>query len=117
MIRCLADEDFNHDILRGLVRRVARLDILRVQDIGLRGADDDTVLGAAAAEQRVLLTHDVSTLIGRACRRVAQGQVMPGVIAVLQALSVGMAIDDLVLIVQCSLPDDWRDQVWYLPLR
>jgi hypothetical protein len=31
----LADEDFNNDILRGLVRRVAHLDLVRVQDVGL----------------------------------------------------------------------------------
>jgi hypothetical protein len=117
MIRCLADEDFNHDILRGLVRRVTLLDIVRVQDIGLRGADDDTVLAAAATEGRVVLTHDVATLIGRACERVAQGQAMPGVIAVPQALPVGAAIDDLVLVVECSSPDEWQNQVRYLPLR
>ncbi|MBN1609119.1 MAG: DUF5615 family PIN-like protein [Polyangiaceae bacterium] len=113
MIRFLTDEDFNHDILRGVVRRVSGLDIVRVQDIGLRGADDDTVLAAAAEDERVLLTHDVSTLVARAYERVARRQPMPGVIAVPQALSVGMA---LLGIVDYSTPEEWRDQVRYLPL-
>ena len=69
----LADEDFNNDILRGLLRRVAGADVVRVQDIGLRGASDDTVLASAAQAGRVLLTHDSSTLIGRAFARIEAG--------------------------------------------
>lgn len=116
MIRFLTDEDFNHDIVRALMRRIAGLDLVRIQEIRLRGADDDAVLKAAAEDKRVLLTHDVSTLVGRAHARTAQGLPMPGVIAVPQALSVGRAIDDLVLVVEYSSPEEWRDQVRYLPL-
>jgi hypothetical protein len=115
--RFLADEDFNNDILRGLLRRVADLDLVRVQDVGLRGADDDAVLDAAAAENRVLLTHDVSTLIGPAFERIKAGRPMPGVIAVAQSMAIGAAIDDLALVIECSTRDEWRDQVRYLPLR
>jgi hypothetical protein len=115
--RLLADEDFNNDILRGLLRRVADLDVVRVQDVGLRGADDDAVLGAAAAGNRVPLTHDVSTLIGRAFERIKAGSPMPGVIAVAQSMAIGAAIDDLALVIECSTQDEWHDQVRYLPLR
>jgi hypothetical protein len=117
MTRFLADEDFNNDVLRGLMRRVARLEIVRVQDVGLRGAPDDAVLGYAATEGRVLLTHDVSTLIGRAFERIRAGSVVPGVIAVAQSMPVGAAIEDLVLVIECSVPDHWLNQVRYLPLR
>jgi hypothetical protein len=117
MTRFLADEDFNNDIVRGLHRRVADLDLVRVQDTGLRGADDDSVLGEAAAEDRVLLTHDVSTLIGRAFDRIKAGRSMPGVIAAAQSMAIGAAIDDLALVIECSTNDEWRDQVRYLPLR
>jgi hypothetical protein len=113
----LADEDFNNDILRGLVRRVAHLDLVRVQDVGLCGAPDDTVLAEASAQNRVVLTHDVSTLIGRAFERVKAGRSMPGIIAVAQSIAIGAAIDDLALVIECSTPDDWRNQVRYLPLR
>jgi predicted nuclease of predicted toxin-antitoxin system len=59
VIRFLVDEDFNNDLVRGLLRRVPEADLVRVQDLGLRGATDDTVLARAAAEGRVVLTHDV----------------------------------------------------------
>ena len=60
MIRFAADEDFNADIVRALRRRLPELDIIRVQDVGLSGGDDPTVLAWAASDARVLLTHDVS---------------------------------------------------------
>ena|GEM_PF-3786821 len=34
-MRLLTDENFNGAILRGLVRRLPELDIVRVQDVGL----------------------------------------------------------------------------------
>jgi hypothetical protein len=117
MTRFLADEDFNNDILRGLLRRHADLDVVRVQDVGLVGAEDDAVLVAAAVEGRVLLTHDVSTLIGKAFERVRGGLAMPGVIAVSQSMPVGAAIEELVLVIECSSTEEWANQVRYLPLR
>ena len=44
MLRLAADENFNSDIVRGLVRRKPDLDIVRVQDAGLSGAVDTAVL-------------------------------------------------------------------------
>jgi predicted nuclease of predicted toxin-antitoxin system len=62
MLRLAADENFNNDIVRGLLRREPGLDIVRIQDVGLSGADDPTVLEWVAQEGRVLLTHDVITI-------------------------------------------------------
>lgn len=44
MLRLVAGEDFNNDIVRALKRRKPELDIVRVQDAGLGGADDPSVL-------------------------------------------------------------------------
>ena len=41
MLRLAADENLSNDILRGLLRRRPDLDIARVQDVGLSGADDN----------------------------------------------------------------------------
>ena len=70
MLRYAADENFNGDIVRGLLRRNPDLDIVRVQDAGLSGVDDPAVLEWAALQGRVLLTHDVSTLTTHAFDRV-----------------------------------------------
>jgi hypothetical protein len=63
VIRLLADENFNGDILRGLRRRIPAIDAPRIQDVGMRGANDEAVLEWAAGEGRLVLTHDVSTYL------------------------------------------------------
>lgn len=44
MLRLLTDEDFNGRIVRGLWLRKSDLDLLRVQDIGLSGENDPSIL-------------------------------------------------------------------------
>jgi hypothetical protein len=116
-MRLLADENFNNDVVRGLLRRKADLDIVRVQDVGLSGADDPTVLAWAAQEGRILLTHDVSTMTRYAYERVAAGQPMPGVFEVKRLVPIGLAIEEILMLSECSVEGEWADQVRYLPLR
>jgi hypothetical protein len=117
MLLLAADENFNNDIVRGLLRRKPDLDIVRIQDVGFSGADDPTVLEWAAQERRVLLTHDVSTVTHYAYERVEAGQSMPGVFEVSRDVPIGVAVEDILLLAECSLDDEWEGQVQYLPLR
>jgi hypothetical protein len=78
VIRFLADEDFNNDVLRALRRRRPAVDVVRVQDVGLSGRPDPAVLAWAAEQGRVLLTHDAATLVGHALARLAAGEAMDG---------------------------------------
>ena len=78
MLRLAADENFNRDIIRGLLRRRPELDIVRAQDAGLSGADDPTILEWSSREERVLLSHDVRTITKFAYERLARGEPMPG---------------------------------------
>jgi len=117
MLRLLADENLNNDIVRGLLRRSPDLDVVRVQDVGLSGAEDPTVLEWAAQQGRVLLTHDVTTITRNARERVQAGQPMPGVFEVSRSVSVGAAIEDILLLAEYSLDGEWEGQVRYLPLR
>lgn len=43
MLSFLADENFNNNIIRGILRRRPEIDIVRVQDVGLGGAGDPAV--------------------------------------------------------------------------
>lgn len=117
MVRLAADENFNNDIVRGLLRRRPDLDILRAQEVGLSGADDPTVLEWAAREGRVLFSHDVSTLTRHAYERIEAGKRMPGVFEVGYQVPTSVAIEDIMLIADCSLEGEWEGQVRYLPLR
>ena len=44
MLKLLADENFNNHILRSLLLYKSDLDIVRVQDVGMSGANDEMVL-------------------------------------------------------------------------
>jgi len=116
MIKFVADEDFDNRILRGLLRHQPDLEIVRLQDTLLAGADDPTILEWAAQERRVLLTHDISTMTGHAYARIRAGKPIAGIIEVPQSLPIGQAISDLLTIVQCSFPEELENQIQYLPL-
>jgi hypothetical protein len=117
MLPMLADENFNNDIIRGVRRRSDDVDIVRVQDVDLSGADDPAVLEWAAQNGRVLLTHDVSTMTRFAYDRVREGKPMPGVFEVSRKVPLAIAIEEILLLAECSTPGEWEGQVRYLPLR
>lgn len=116
MLRLLADENFNNTIVRGVWRRNPDADLVRVQDVGLSGADDPSVLAWAADAGRILLTHDVTTITRYAYDRVVANQPMPGVVEVSRAIPVGVAIETIVLLIECSIEGEWEGQILYLPL-
>lgn len=115
-MRFLADENFNNDILYGLLTRNPDLDIVRVQDTGVFRADDPKVLECAAQQRRILLTHDVQTIPSYAYERVVAGLPMPGIIEVNQQTAIGDAIEDLLLLIGTGTPADFENQVRYVPI-
>jgi hypothetical protein len=115
-VRWLAHENLNNDIVRGVLRRKPDLDKVRVQDAGLSGMDDPSLLAWAAAQDRVLITHDVSTMTAYAYRRTAGGEYLPGVLQVRRSVPVADAIEDILLLFECSTEAEWEGQVRYLPL-
>lgn len=117
MIRLLADENFDGRILDGIRARLPAVDIIRVQDADIYQAADPVVLACAANENRVLLSHDVSTLVNYAYGRVKAGFAMPGVIEVHRDTPIGQAIDELEILIGVGLPDDFENQVRYVPIR
>lgn len=117
MLRLATDEDFNNRIVRGLLRRQPDLDILRVQDAGPAGSDDEEVLAWAASEGRILITHDVTTMKQTADDRIAAGLPIPGVFEVSQDVPIGTAVDEILLLALCSDQDDWQGQIRFLPLK
>ena len=117
-MRLILDENFDNDILRGLLRHKPDLDFVRAQDVPeILSAPDPVLLEWAAIEQRVLLTHDVQTITKYAYARVADGKAMPGVFEVKSGAALGPIIADLLLLIEASEEGEWEGQVRYLPLR
>ncbi|MEI8131153.1 MAG: hypothetical protein WCG34_01890, partial [Leptolinea sp.] len=61
-----------------------------------------SLLSWAAREGRILLTHDVKTMVGFAFERVDAGQTMPGIFEVDCDAPFGLVREDLTLLVECS---------------
>ncbi|MBE2224053.1 MAG: DUF5615 family PIN-like protein [Anaerolineae bacterium] len=111
-----ADENFDNRILRGLLRRLPDLDIVRIQDTVVAGKDDATVLAWAADEGHILLTHDQKTIPRYAHEQMKSGKSTAGVILSNNHLPISGVIDDLHLIVVSSSMAEWIDRIQYLPL-
>ncbi len=116
MRRLLVDENFNGYIVRGLLRRRPGLDLVRVQDVGLVKSDDPTILAWAALHGYILLTHDRATVPEYAYDRVVAGEPMPGIFLLNDRMPPRQAIDELLLLDECSEQEEWNSLVVYLPL-
>lgn len=114
MLRLASDADFNGNLVRGLRRREPGLDLIRVQDIGLRTASDLDVLAWAAVNGRILLTHDRRTMVALALDRVKRGEKMPGLFVVRNRPALGPLIDQILLIALASEASEWNDQIIFL---
>src|SRR4051812_4915800 len=110
MLSFLADENFNGDVVRGLLRRQGDLDIVTVQEVGLSGEADPDVPERAAAHGRIVVTHAINTMAGFAMDRVTAGLAMPGVVEVADHLPIGSVIEDLPLLAECSLEGEWENR-------
>ncbi len=117
MIRFLSDEDFNGRIVRGLLLRKSDLDLVRVQDVGLRGADDEVILDWADKNGRLLLTHDGRTMPKHLRSRLAAGAHVPGVLIVDDLAPINACVEDTLRVAECSDEGDWEDKIAYLPFK
>jgi hypothetical protein len=116
VLRLASDQNFNGDILRGLFRQRADLDVVRITDLGLRTASDPEILEWASAEGRILLTHDRNTIPYYAYARVQACQKMPGVFLVNDLMPIGQAVQELILAIECLDPEECRNLVRFFPL-
>ena len=116
-VRFLADEDLDADIVAGLRSRERSMDIVDVKSAGLRGTKDPILLDLAAAQERILVTHDRRTMVAHVRERAAAGIRNPGVFIVPQRAAVGEIVETLLLVWSASQAEEWRDRIVYLPFR
>jgi predicted nuclease of predicted toxin-antitoxin system len=114
MLRFLTDEDFHGPIVRGLRARNPALELVRAQAVGLMGLSDADVLAWAAANQRVILSHDRNTMTAAAYARMKAGEPMAGLIVVDDRMTIGRAIDEILIADGCSEMDEWADRVEFI---
>ena len=84
--------------------------------MGLGSSEDPILLDRAAAQGRVLVTHDTDFL-REAARRHVQSIPFAGIIFIAPLdVTIGRAVADLELCAKASKPEEWINRVEYLPL-
>ena len=117
-MKWLADENLHYDIVRGILRRASGFDIVRAQDVHqVRGKGDVALLAWAAQNDRVLLTHDLSTMIPAMQEQLRRDLRLTPIVLVPDSLPIGAMIEDILLLEDCGVEADWAAGVVYLPLR
>jgi hypothetical protein len=117
MVRFLADASLHHAIVTGCLRRESKVDFVSARTAKLQGMSDRDVLTLAAAQGRILVTHDFRTLPRHFAEFLATGATSSGVFLVKQQTPLAPVIDDLLLIWTASMPEDWKKRIVAIPLH
>src|SRR5262249_34703725 len=117
-VRFLADENIDVHIIQGVWVREPAIDILDVKRAGLRGTKDPALLELAAEQGRILITHDRNTMTQHFRERLAAGKSSPVFSLVPNRPSaIGDKSEWLLLVWTAPHPEEWRDQIFYVPVR
>ncbi len=114
-VRFQADADLNQNIVLAALRRLSSIDFQSATIAGVRGLADPEVLRLAAADGRILVSHDQRTMPRHFAQFIVGGE-SPGLLIVPQSMSVAAAAEDLVLIATVTTPSEWINRVAYLPI-
>jgi len=74
------------------------------------GVGDPEVLGWAAREHRVLVSHDRRTMLRHFREHLSVGKNSPGLLVVSQDAEIGPVVEALVIVWSMSHPSEFRDQ-------
>lgn len=114
MVQVYLDENIEGAIGRELTRH--GIDVLTVQQDGYTGRPDPDVMDRATELERVLLTHD-DDLLAEATQRQLTSVSFSGVIfAHPKRVTIGQCVRDVEFLAQAGRPEDFANQVYYLPL-
>lgn len=116
MLEILVDQDFDHNILRGLIRRLPRLNYVTAFEIGLSEVKDTELLIWASENQKNLLTHDRKTMPIHFASLSGKGLELAGIFIVPRRLAIAQVIDELEIIISCSKYEEWQNIIKVLPL-
>jgi hypothetical protein len=115
-IRFQADNDLNRIIVDATLRREPSIDFQTAQAARLDNVDDEEVLGLAASQSRILVSHDKRTMSLGLDSFVASGGTSPGVLLVIpQNAPIREVAETLILIWADDHPHDWVNLVTKIP--
>jgi hypothetical protein len=113
--RFQADNDLKFAIVKAVRRREPSVEFVSAQQSQLDGIDDPEVLERAAADGRVLVSHDRRTMLRHFHDRLKAGKSSPGLLIVAQDAPIADVVEALVILSAVADPEDLRDQAFHVP--
>jgi len=115
----LLDENMPLALRAQLVRRESALRVSVVGQPGApsKGTPDPDLLVWIEDQDCMLVTRNRASMPRHLRDYLASGRHVPGILILPWMLNLGSVLDDLLLIWGAGLPDEYRDQITYLPLR
>jgi predicted nuclease of predicted toxin-antitoxin system len=110
-IRFQADANLHPGIGIGLLQRDEGIDWSPAHHVIPDGASDPEVLQIAASAGRVLVSHDVATMLTYFSAFITNSR-SPGVILVPSAAPIGAVIERLLLVWRSRVAKDLENQLW-----
>ena len=114
-LRFQADNDLKFAIVKAVRRREPSVEFVSAQQSQLDGIDDPEVLERAAADGRVLVSHDRRTMLRHFQDRLKAGKSSPGLLIVAQDAPIADVVEALVILSAVADPEDLRDQAFHVP--
>jgi hypothetical protein len=109
---------FSKSLIAAGLAQGHRLDVWQVGDGDAPplGTKDPGLLTWCARGDRILISRDKSSLPDHLAAFLATGQSSPGIFVIRPNAAWHDVLDDLVLMSQASLPNEFRDRIVYIPL-
>ena len=99
MLSLLADENIDPEIVVQVKLHIPTADFLHVGDVNLDRTPDPDILQWAAENDRIVVSHDKSTMRPFAERRVRSGLAMPGLFVLHDDLPPGEKVRGLIRLI------------------
>lgn len=112
----LIDHNFDERLLRRLWGRIPELEIVLAREAGLAAATDEKLLQQALDRGWTVLTHDASTIPPLLDALLRSNRPTPRVVVVRTGALQSAVVDDLEVVLVCSMPRDWEYGTIWMPL-
>jgi hypothetical protein len=115
----LLDEHIAHTIAEGLRSREPDIQVFTIGGSGApdTGTPDQDILIWMDAHGCLLITNNRKSMPGHLRNHMDLQRHIPGIVVINQRMSWGNTIEELLLIWSASLPNEFQDQIIYLPLE
>lgn len=117
-LKYLFDENVDPEYVQQLRRRVPELVVRMIGEPATpsKGTLDPEILVWCEATGFILVTNNRRSMPVHLAEHFAQGGHVPGIFILNPSLSIGETLEDLKLVAEVSLEDEYQDRIEYLPL-